>query len=90
MCVPVEVVRIPCQGIFQYRLSIGCPGVDREVRSDAEMHAMHTQNARAKAIECVDVGAFFHPGRQGGHPAFHLVGGLVRESQRQDAEALVR
>ncbi len=86
----VDAPAIAREGILQHSFSVGCPGVDREIGLDAEMHAMLAQHLCAEPVEGVDVGAFLEPGRKGGQPARHLVGGLVRERQREDAEALVR
>src|SRR5436309_437313 len=77
------------KGILKHRFAIIIRGVDREVRSDVQMDTVLSKDLCAEAVKRSDVRAFLEPWHKVRHPRFHLVGGLVRECQSEDAEILL-
>ena len=77
------------QRFFQHRLPVLGPGIDREVRLDAQVHAVLPEDLRAKAVEGINVCSTFETGYEGGHASRHLVRRLVGERQGEDAKSLI-
>ena len=50
---------------------------------------MLTQHLSAEAVEGADIRPFFKAGDEVSYALLHLVGGLVSERQREDAEGLL-
>lgn len=79
----------PAQCVSEYRLPIRGMRIDREVRLDAQVHAVLTQHLGAKAMKGIDRGASFEPRHQVGDAARHHVRRRVGKRQGEDAKALI-